>query len=154
MMEPDVSEYLSDDRILLDLRATTRDEAIDEMLAVVRHAEEINDSDQFADEVHHREDLCTTGIGGGSAFPHARSDAVNKLLVVFGRSVSGLDFGAVDGAPVHTIFLIGAPDADLRAYLEVFSHVNFMVRKRSVKEALLSAGSAGEVRSVLSCPLI
>ena len=153
-MEPDVSDYLSDDRILLDLRATTRDEAIDEMLSVVRHAEEINDFDQFADDVRRREDLCTTGIGGGSAFPHARCDAVNKLLVVFGRSVSGVDFGAVDGAPVHTILLIGAPDADLRAYQKVVSHVNLTVRERSVREALLSASSAGEVRSVLSCPLI
>ena len=154
MIVPDVSDYLTDDRILLDLRASTKDEAIDELLAVVRHAEEINDFEQFADDVHHREDLCTTGLGGGAAFAHARSDAVNSLLVVFGRSASGIDFSAVDNAAVHLIFLIGAPDADLEAYQKVMSQVSVMVRKRSVKEALLAAGSAGEVRSVLSCPLI
>ena len=149
-----ICDYLRDDRILLNLQAKTKAEALDEMLGLLKDADEINDPGQFAADVKHRESLASTGIGEGVAFPHARSDAVDKLFVVLGRSESGLDFDAIDGRPVHLIFLMGAPNADLSVYLKVLAHTSLMMRCESVRGALGAATSAEEVLRVLSQPVV
>ena len=149
-----ICDYLRDDRILLNLQAKTKAEALDEMLGLLKDADEINDPGQFAADVQHRESLASTGVGDGVAFPHARSDAVDKLFVVLGRSESGLDFDAIDGRPVHLIFLMGAPNADLSVYLKVLAHTSLMMRHESVRSALGAATSAEEVLRVLSQPVV
>ena len=78
-----ISDYLSDERILLNLQATTKEDAIAELAEVVRDAEEINDFDEYLSDVRKREGVQTTGIGNGVALPHARSDAVDELFLVF-----------------------------------------------------------------------
>ena len=149
-----ICDYLRDDRILLNLQAKTKAEALDEMLGLLKDADEINDLDQFAADVQHRESLASTGVGEGVAFPHARSDAVDKLFVVLGRSEAGLDFDAIDGKPVHLILLMGAPNADLGVYLKVLAHTSLMMRRESVRSALGAATSAEEVLRVLSQPVV
>lgn len=150
----DISSFLTEGRILLDLDAPSKDEALDELLAALAGAAEINDFDQYVADVRSREALGSTGIGDGLAFPHARSNAVDKLVIVFGRSRSGIEFDAIDGKPVHLIFLMAAPNADLSIYLKVLAHVSLLLRRESLRQALLSAGAAAEVRRVLSQPLV
>jgi len=149
-----IPDYLRDDRILLNLQAKTKAAALDEMLGLLKNADEINDPDQFAADVKHRESLASTGVGDGVAFPHARSDAVDKLVVVLGRSEAGLDFDAIDGKPVHLIFLMAAPNADLGVYLKVLARISLMMRRASARDALVAATSTDEVLRVLSQPLV
>ena len=149
-----ISPYLSDDRILLDLQATTKADALAELLGVLEDADEISEFKQYVADVEHREAMGSTGIGEGLAFPHARSDAVDELCVVFGRSSAGIDFDAIDGKPVHLVFLMGAPNADLSIYLKALAHVSLMLRKESTRDALRAATTVDEVRGLLDQPLV
>ncbi len=148
-----VSNYLSDTRVLLDLQGEDKAAALDEMLSVLRGTAEISDFDRYVADVWQREKLGSTGIGDGLAFPHARSDAVDRLVIVFGRSKKGIAFDAVDGKPVHLIFLMAAPNADLSTYLKVLARVSLLLRREDVRDALMNAEKAEEVIEILGQPV-
>lgn len=148
-----ISDYLDKAHVLLDLQGEDKAAALDEMLACLSGAAEIADIDRYVADVWAREKLGSTGIGDGLAFPHARSDAVDRLVMVFGRSKKGIEFDSVDGKPVHLIFLMAAPNADLSNYLKVLARVSLLLRRQDVRNALMNAEKAEEVLEILSQPV-
>jgi mannitol/fructose-specific phosphotransferase system IIA component (Ntr-type) len=97
-----------------DLEATERYAAIREMLQrLIRLGAIPNDAEEtlFA-AICRREEVMTTGIGMGLAFPHAVSDLVPRRVVALGRSKSGVDFASLDGKPVKEIVLMLSPNSD------------------------------------------
>ena len=149
-----ISDYLREDRILLDLAATTKEDAIAELADVLKDADEINDLGKYLDHVREREHLQTTGIGHGIALPHARSDAVDELFLVFGRSQQGIEFEAIDGQPVHLVFLVGTPTESLGTYLKLLAHLSLLLHPASFREELMKATSAEHVQRLLAKPLV
>ena len=149
-----ISDYLREDRIVLDLAATTREEAIAELAGLVSDADEITDFDEYLSDVWERERLTTTGIGHGVALPHARSDAVDKLVLAFGRSQQGIDFGSIDGQPVQLVYLMGAPSASLGMYLKLVAHLSLLLHPAPFRQELLSAPSAEDVQRLLAKSLV
>ncbi len=99
-----------------------------------------------------RESLGSTGIGGGIAVPHVRNPIVMHIaqpLVTLGFLEQPIDFAAVDGQPVHTLFAIVSPT--IRAHLHLLSRLTFAlrqaefaeaVRRRAPREAILAAAEA------------
>ena len=149
-----ISDYLREDRILLDLAATSREDAIAELAETVSNADEITDFEKYLSDVWERERLTTTGIGHGIALPHARSDAVDKLFLAFGRSQQGIDFGSIDGQSVQLVFLMGAPAASLAMYLKLVAHLSLLLHPASFRQELLSATSAEDVQRLLGRSLV
>ncbi len=140
-----ISETLKEERIILELKSTSKKEAIRELALVLKGAPEISDFDKFLEDVFQREVLGTTGIGQGVALPHARSEVVNKFAICFGRSKKGIDFGALDEEPVHLIFLIGNPKEDVQNYLKTLAHLSRLLRKEDFREKLIEAKDAKEI---------
>jgi fructose-specific phosphotransferase system IIA component len=135
-----ILDYLREERMLLELKARTKDEAIRELATLLRDAEEIADFGAFLTDVFEREKLATTGIGNEAAIPHARSDAVNRFVIAFGRSREGVEFDSLDGKPVKLIFLMGTPkEKQLGDYLKVLAHLSRILRARSFRDSLLEA---------------
>lgn len=149
-----VSDYLRGDRILLDLAATTRADAVAELAEVVSDADEITDFEEYLSDVWERERLTTTGIGHGIALPHARSDAVDKLFLALGRSQQGIDFGSIDGQSVQLVFLMGAPSASPAMYLRLVAQLSLVLRHASFRQELLNAAPAEDVRRLLAKPFV
>ena len=87
------------DQILLPLTAADRLGAIDELLASL--SLDTAALDRVRAAVIAREHELTTGIGGGVAIPHARVEGIESPLLALGIAPDGLDFGAIDGAPVR-----------------------------------------------------
>ncbi|HEY7529316.1 MAG TPA: PTS sugar transporter subunit IIA [Gemmatimonadota bacterium] len=113
---------MSTSEIRLELGATSRDDALDEMVSLLRL--EPRARDVLLNLLRKREALGSTGIGSGVAIPHARSLVVDRLRVAFGRKPSGLEFGAVDGQPVRFLFLIVAPPLEVsNQYLPVLGRI-------------------------------
>jgi mannitol/fructose-specific phosphotransferase system IIA component (Ntr-type) len=85
------------------------------------------------------------------AFPHAKSDAVERVVFAFGRTVAGVDFQALDSKPVRLIFVIGAPrEAEpSRVYLNLMARLSFLMKDEGNREALLTALSPSDVLAVL-----
>ncbi|HJU87649.1 MAG TPA: PTS sugar transporter subunit IIA [Gemmatimonadota bacterium] len=114
-------EFFARNEIDLDLKAQTKEDALREMVDLLDVGEK---SDELYSLLKKRENLGSTGIGKGVAIPHCRSLVVDRLRVVYGRKEAGLTFGAVDGKPVHHLFLIVAPPVEIsNQYLPVLGKI-------------------------------
>ncbi len=99
-----------DERLFVpELQARDKDAALVELAATLATSGRVRSREVILNALRERERIWTTAIGNGVAIPHTRSLVVPDLAILFGRSVSGIDFGAEDGLPVHLIFLIVAP---------------------------------------------
>lgn len=101
-----LSPLLLKDRINLDLKAKKKEEAIDELILMIKKGA---DAEVLSSTLLKREELGSTGIGRGIAIPHCRSLIVDKLEIGIGRSTKGINFNSIDKKPVNLVFLIVAP---------------------------------------------
>ena len=140
-----ISPYLKDERIILDLKPGSKDKTIRRLAEVFRNQSEISDFDKFLSDVFEREELGTTGIGLGLALPHARTQAVNSFVIAIGRIDEGMDFNSLDGEPVKLIFLMGTPKEEVQGYLKILAHLTRILKKESFRASLLEAKTAQEI---------
>jgi PTS system nitrogen regulatory IIA component len=140
-----ISECLPIDRINLSLKSITKEAAIEELGESLKDHPAVTSYDTFIKDVFDRERVGTTGIGHGIAIPHARTDAVNQFIIAFGRSESGIPFGAPDGEPVRLIFLMGAVKTQVSNYLKILARLTRVLRKESFRDRLLKARDPEEV---------
>ncbi len=143
-----ISDYLTEQRILLNLSAGNKNEVIQKMVDIIRNDPEVADAEIFLHDLFEREELGTTGIGLGLALPHARTEGVRSLVMLIGRISSPIDFNSLDGQPVNLIFLMGTPKNDVQNYLKVLAHLTRLLKKEVFRDALLHAQDA---REVLEC---
>ncbi|MDZ7374103.1 MAG: PTS sugar transporter subunit IIA [candidate division KSB1 bacterium] len=144
-----VSEYIREDLILLDLKAENKADAIRKLIDLLQERGIVKDPDDFFREVMEREKLGTTAVGHGVALPHARTDKLNEIIVAVGRCPEGVDFGAEDGQPVHMIFLIGTPPSEVNRYLKLLAGLSRLLRQQEVRDAIMSASKESEIREAL-----
>ena len=144
-----LTEYLREDRILLELKASNKKDAIKELLDLLEESDEVKDINGFYKDIMERESLNTSGIRDHIAFPHARSDSVKNFVIVFGRSSEGIDFGALDEKPAKLIFLMGNPKRKgQNEYLMILAHLAKLLHKESFRKALLKVKNPKEVIEV------
>jgi len=115
--------------IVPQLTATTRDEAIEELVTALADSGSIprRSVGDIVKAILSRENQATTGIGKGVALPHAKLAKIKKPVGAIGRSSEGVDFKALDSKPVHSIILMVSstddPDTHLAAMEAIFKHV-------------------------------
>ncbi|MBC1560415.1 PTS transporter subunit EIIA [Listeria booriae] len=135
-----ITDILSQETMILSLKATSKEAAIDEMIAKLADEGKINDVSLFKSEIMKREQESSTGIGDGIAMPHAKTKAVNTPTVVFAKSEAGLDYDSLDGQPAHLFFMIAATDGANQTHLETLAalsrlliHPDFVAKLRNAK---------------------
>jgi len=96
-----------------------------------------------------RERKSTTGIGEGIAIPHVRTMQAREFAICFARSTPGVEFGAIDGAPVHFFFAVVAPPYDDKLYLETYRSIGELFRAEGARKALLEADSEHEIIRII-----
>jgi fructose-specific phosphotransferase system IIA component len=144
-----ISEILLKEGIILDLKEKEKIEVIKKLSERLISLGYITNSDEFFGEILKRENLESTGIGMGIAIPHARSNAVKDLVIVFGRSQEGVDFSSLDGKPAHLIFLIAGPEDKKSEYLFALAKLSKLLRKDEVRIELNKAKNEEEVIAII-----
>lgn len=121
-------KLLTKDRVILDMKARTKEEALQELVSALKLPP---DNERLVlDALRKREAIGSTGIGKGIAIPHTRSLVLDKVYLVVGRSKEGVDFDALDGKPVHLFFLLTAPPQDPgTVYLITLGKIAHVARK-------------------------
>jgi PTS system fructose-specific IIC component len=121
------------------------------MVQLLAVSPRVTDGDVLLRDVLAREELVTTGIGDGVAFPHAKSSAVREVVFALGRTVTGVEFEALDCQPVRLIFVIGAPrEAEPSSvYLNVMARLSFLMKDAGNRRVLLEARRVEEVFEIL-----
>ena len=132
-----IIDYLRDEHCRPELRGGTREEVIEEIATMFVDSGAISTSerDVLLESVLEREAAATTGVGNGIALPHPQVDDVAFLdtpLIGVGLCAEGIDFRALDNAPVHTVFVVASPDKI--EYLEVAKRIAALARGGSAAE--------------------
>jgi PTS system nitrogen regulatory IIA component len=138
-----IADALRPAAIRLDLTATTKSEALDELAAVLSDAFGVRDPAGLRQAVHHRERLCSTAIVEDVAFPHPRRNGnryTRELAIAVGRSTQGIDFRGMDGKPTHLVVMLCAPSDAL--HLQVIAKLGRLLGDAALRRTLLKAPGA------------
>lgn len=103
---------------------------------IVEHSE-LDDPDRLFEGLWEREKLASTGIGNGIAVPHCKLAGLDSVLLAVGHVAEGIDFSAVDGAPVRLFFVVVSPESQPAAHLHCLSAISKWIKESGQAEALL-----------------
>lgn len=144
-----ITDLLKKDTVIIDLAATSKDAAIDEMAKKLHIAGRLNNFDGFKEAILKRESQSTTGIGEGIAIPHAKTDAVKTPSILFAKSAKGVAYESLDGQPAHLLFMIAASDGTNNEHLETLSRLSSLLMDTTLRENLLAAQSPEDVIRII-----
>jgi len=136
-----IADTLEPDRVRLSLNSNFSSIAIDEVAATLRNVPAVLDWDELHAGLH-RSAPCLAETGGEFAIclPHARTDAVTRMVMAVGRSLTGVDFRGCS-APVRYIFCIGVPKALANDYLRIVGLLARILKQSKTEQALSNAQS-------------
>ncbi|WP_438838387.1 PTS fructose transporter subunit IIABC [Streptococcus pluranimalium] len=134
-----IQDLLNKNVMILDLQASTKEAAIDEMINRLVEEGVVNDFATFKEGIMAREALTSTGLGDGIAMPHSKNTAVVEPTVLFAKSSSGVDYEALDGQPTYLFFMIAAPEGANDTHLVALSELS---------KYLMKDGFADELRQI------
>jgi len=140
-----LSKFCDENLVIFDMKASTKDEAINELVALAASSNMIKDEEMLLHDVKEREELVTTGVGYGVAFPHAKTRSAKGIVIAFGRSSKGIEFDAMDHKAVNLFFLIAAPEDAIGAHLNVMARLSYLMKSEDNREKLQQATSPGDV---------
>ena len=144
-----VRDLLSKESIELNGKASDKSDVIKQMVALMVKQGNIKDRAAYEKGVFAREEESTTGIGDGIAIPHCKSDAVAKPGLAAMVLPDGVEYDALDGAPVHIIFLIAAPNTEDNVHLEVLARLSELLMDPDFVTNLENAKSKDEFLSII-----
>jgi PTS system nitrogen regulatory IIA component len=144
-----IADVLTEDVVIPELRGSGKREILDEMTGVLATAYPHIDRQRLRQVLEDREKLGSTGIGGGVAIPHGKLPGLSHVLAVFGRSSTGIDFDAVDGAPTHLLFLLVAPEDSSGLHLKALARVSRLLKELTVRERLIACGDRAELLRII-----
>lgn len=144
-----LSKFCDETLVEFHLKAANKGEVIEELVDLVATSTMVKDRDELLADIKERENLVTTGVGYGVAFPHAKTKAVKGIVIAFGRSSTGIDFEAMDHKPVYLFFLIAAPEDAIGAHLNVMARLSYLMKSEENREKLSKATSPGDILALM-----
>lgn len=133
------------------LDATTKEAALKELLAAAEGVGGFEPSVKKAlsKRLSDREAIGSTGLGNSVAVPHVKGDAVEETTLVVARCPGGLEWQAIDGRPVHVLFLLVSPTSEPEGHLQCLRWIAGLARNADFRRFLLDADDVGAIRDLL-----
>ena len=146
-----LSNLLGPDQIILEMKASGHWDSIVELVQHLADGGLLASClvEESLTALKAREDQVSTGIGSGVAIPHAFSDKLENVVAVFGRSRQGIDFEAIDNAPVHYIILFLVPRKDYQLHLRTLAAIAKLFTSPDVRRQLSTATTRDEILALL-----
>ncbi|MBN1886187.1 MAG: PTS sugar transporter subunit IIA [Candidatus Krumholzibacteriota bacterium] len=133
-----LSSKLKKNAVRLDMKASTKKEALGELVGLLCDAHRLSDRDTILEAILRREKKQSTGVGMGLALPHAKTPVVKELHVAFGRSARGVDFDAIDGELAKIFFILVSPKDVSGPHIVALAGISRLVKHEAFREKLLS----------------
>jgi mannitol/fructose-specific phosphotransferase system IIA component (Ntr-type) len=146
-----LGDILDPDRIVTDLRAADRWQAIDELIDVLVRTGHIKPEhrDAIAAVVRKREQSMSTGIGFGIGIPHASTELIHEVIGAFGRSKKGVQFDALDNQPVNLVMLFLVPQGQFQKHLHTLANIAKLLHNKEFRLALENAPDAAAMMAII-----
>jgi mannitol/fructose-specific phosphotransferase system IIA component (Ntr-type) len=143
-----LTDILSEPAVLLDLDVETKDAALAALVDLLAGTGVVTDRELMLQDLHNRERMMSTGIGGGIAVPHAQSAGATHLALALGRLARPVDFQALDHKPVALVFLVVGPK-ERRGFIPVLARIARLLYQEKLKSTLLRARTPAEVMEII-----
>ena len=137
-----IQDYLTVERVNLDLQGTTKKEILNEMTELFVKTGVIPEesTEEFLEALLEREQLCSTGMQDDIAVPHAKSPGISK---------NGVDFDSMDEEPSKLIFMIAAPKGEKKEHLDLLAEISKLSYEEDLVEKIETIQSANELFELL-----
>ncbi|HEB85440.1 MAG TPA: PTS IIA-like nitrogen-regulatory protein PtsN [Gammaproteobacteria bacterium] len=144
-----LSDLLSEDRIACEAGAHSKKRALEALSQLLAQDQLYVTAGDIFDSLLSRERLGSTGIGYGVAIPHGRVKNTRQASGAFIRLAEGIDFDAIDQAPVDLIFALLVPEESTDEHLAILSELASLFNKQGFRDSLRHAGSKHEIYSLI-----
>ncbi|HFZ6460385.1 TPA: fructose-specific PTS transporter subunit EIIC [Streptococcus agalactiae] len=140
-----IQDLLKKEVMIMDLKATSKEAVIDEMITKLVDTGVVTNFAIFKDGIMKREAQTSTGLGDGIAMPHSKNAAVKEATVLFAKSASGVDYEALDGQPTDLFFMIAAPDGANDTHLAALAELSKYLLKEGFADQLRQAKTPDDI---------
>jgi PTS system nitrogen regulatory IIA component len=144
-----ISDFITVDRVLAQMRSTRKEEALTELGDLVSNGRGELVREAIVRVLKEREQLASTGIGEEIAIPHGKLDDVEQLVVGLGRSSTGVEFESVDGKPTRLFFVLVAPENATGIHLKALARISRLCKEPGFRARLLEADSSQEMYEIV-----
>lgn len=137
--------------LVAQIEAKNKEGALKELLAVAQAAGSFAQKTQkaLAKRLGEREAIGSTGLGNGVAVPHVKGEDVTGVTLVLARCKAGLEWQAIDGRPVHIVFMLVSPANEPETHLRCLRWISTLARSSDFRRFLLDAPDVTAMRDLL-----
>ncbi len=146
-----LSDFVVTEAIVPQLTSAERDEVIRELIDALVRAGACAKSlrDELVKMIIDREKRGSTGFGKGVAVPHVKHPKIKKMAAAIGISHQGVDFKALDKAPVYTVILLLSPQDKPDEHLQAMENIFSNLQKETFRKFLRQATRVDEVQDLI-----
>lgn len=140
-------DFIAEDAIVVEMQSTDRNGVLREMVqSLADHGKLAQDDvEPIVRALVHRENQGSTGFGKGVAVPHVKHERVQGMVGTIARSSRGVDFAALDRAPVYTVVLLLSPTNEPDKHLEAMENLFRHLQKDTFRKFLRQSTSVAEI---------
>ncbi len=143
-----VFELLDEKFILTDFKSDDKEYVINELIDLYKENDKVNDIEIVRKAILDREKIMSTGVGNGFAIPHGKTNAVTDVIAAFGKTKNDIDYDALDGNPVHLVFLLVGRDDMVSKHIKLLSRISRLMNKDEFRERLVNSNSKEEIINI------
>ena len=146
-----LADFFDTEAFVADLQATDRNGVIRELVDALAESGSIDESDKegIARACINRENHGSTGFGKGVAVPHVKHSGIKKMTATIGRSTAGVDFAALDRAPVYTVVMLLSPEEEAETHLAAMERIFRHLQRDNFRRFLRQAQSREEMKELI-----
>ncbi len=144
-----LTELLTADRVRVPLGSRTKNDVLRELVELAASSRDAGAVESMLAAVRDREQVLSTGIGGGVAIPHGKTPHIEQLVLAAGVAPRAIDFDALDGQPVQLFFLLVGPESASGAHVKVLSRISRLLRRDRLRSELMAAHTSEEFLDVI-----
>lgn len=147
-----IRKILTRDCVSLELKATTKDEIIEEMIDLLVSAGKVTNRKAAVKAIVDREKKMSTGMQNGIAIPHGKTDTVDSMVVAVALKKAGVDFQALDGQPSIIFIMTLSPVNRTGPHIQFLAEISRQLNDPAIRERLLSATDRDQLIDILAGP--
>ncbi len=144
----EVCDHINPNRVM-DLPPMDKWKFLEQMAELIGQDSLVKDPVSVKKAIIAREKTMSTGIGEGIAIPHARVASVDDFVIAFARIREGMEFDAIDGKPVHMVFMIVANEKQDKKYIKLLSRLVLRMKSSSLTDQLMAAENSDDLYRIL-----